>query len=172
MRATIDLTSKNNGTNFLDTATDLEVIVGKILNNQDLLKLLYYNDGDCLEREDITDPAILKDIMRNNIRVKPKLEIPEETNSYIVITFDSFTPSENPQYRDNLVIFDVLCPIESWDNLGSYLLRPMAIQHQLSSMFHKQKLSGIGVAQFNTSDLLNLGPYSGYQLVFSVTNRD
>jgi len=168
----IDLTTKNEKQNFLNTAKDLEIIIGKILSNQELLKLLYYNDEDALEKDDIVDSEILKRIVKENIRRKPYLEVPTEENSYMIITFDSFTPSQNPEFRDNLVIFDVLCPLESWDNLGNYLTRPLLILHHLSSMFHDQKLAGIGKAQFQAADILNMGPYSGYQIVFSVTNSD
>lgn len=172
MRSTIDLTSRNEQFNFIDTGKDLEIIIGKIITNQELLKLLYYNDGDALERDDITDPELLKKIIKENIRRKPDLQVPTEENSYIIITFDSFTPSENPEFRDNLIIFDVMCPLDSWDNLGNYMTRPLVILHHLSSMFHKQKLAGIGKAKFSSADILNVGPYAGYQIVFSVTNGD
>jgi hypothetical protein len=169
---TIDLTNTNTKTNFLETGKDTEIIVGKIANNQDLLKLLYYNDSDALEKDDITDADLIKKIFKDNIRRKPLVEVPEELNSFMIITFDSFTPSENPEFRDNLISFDVLCPMEAWDNLGDYLTRPLLILHHLSAMFHNQKLAGIGKAKFFSADILNIGPYAGYQIVFSVTNAD
>ena len=39
---------------FLATDKDLNLIVGKILKNQDLLKMLYYTKKDCLDAPNLT----------------------------------------------------------------------------------------------------------------------
>ena len=34
--------------------------------------------------------------------------------NYIVIKFDNFTETMNPEFRDNLVEFDIVCNYDTW----------------------------------------------------------
>jgi hypothetical protein len=45
-----------------------------------------------------------------NIRIVPKLIVDGTVLNYILINFDNFTPNAtNPQFRDNIVEFDIIC---------------------------------------------------------------
>ena len=79
-----------NRFNFAQIEQELEMIIERFAENQNLLKLLYYNDKDALEKEDITDEKILNEILRQNIKIIPEVKIPERQNSFIIITFDSY----------------------------------------------------------------------------------
>jgi len=159
-----------NQANFSTVAKDLEDLVSKIFSNQKILKLLYYNTSDCLNNPDIVDNNILNIIARDNIRIIPRLTIPENLGSYIIITFDQFTPNiENPQYMDNMLLIDVLCPTDLWI-MDNYMLRPFKIMHEINLLVDKRKFNGIGNVNFIGANLLNLGDYTGYQLAYSVIN--
>ena len=156
--------------NFATAEKDLAKITEKIMGNQKILKLLYYNTSDCLSNADITDAAILSEIANDNVRIVPNLKIPINTGSYLMITFDQFSiNATNPEYMDNLIIIDVLCPIDVW-MMDDYMLRPYKLMHELNIMLDKKKLNGIGKINFIGANLLNLGDYTGYQLAYSVIN--
>ena len=50
--------------NFLNIEKDFEKISAKLLLNQNILKLIYYNDKNCLSKEDITSAEMLIDISK------------------------------------------------------------------------------------------------------------
>ena len=34
--------------------------------------------------------------------------------NYIIISFDKFAPSKNPEFRDNVIEFDIVCHFDQW----------------------------------------------------------
>jgi len=159
-----------NQANFSTVEKDFSVLIGKIFENQNLLKLLYYNDADCLSKPDITDNNILNEISQENVRIVPNLKVPKNEGSYLIITFDQFSPNlNNPEFLDNSILIDVLCPVDLWV-MDSYMLRPFKIMHEINSFIDKRKFNGIGKVNFLGSALLNLEDYVGYQLIYSVIN--
>lgn len=168
---TIDL-RKPRQVNFLTAGKDLEKITERFLSNQNLLKLLYHNTPDSLEQPDIEDTNILKEITKENIRIVPRVKIPSKQNSFLIITFDNFSPNQsNPKFVDNNIFIEILCPNE--DNimiLDDYMLRPYKIMHEINEELDKTKLNGIGVVNFVGADAINLGDYYGYRLSYTVIN--
>jgi hypothetical protein len=77
----------------------------------------------------------------------PKLYVDGSVLNYILINFDNFTPSENPEFRDNTIQFHIVCHFDQW-NLRDYALRPYKIAGEIDSMFNLKKLTGIGYLEF------------------------
>lgn len=132
---------------FLSLEKDASLIVQKILEDTELKKLLYYNTKDCLDR-----PALTQDesysLIGKQIKIVPKAEINPEGYSYLTIGFDGFVPNQtNPQFRDNFITFDIVCPFDHWD-LGDFQLRPYKIAGRLDARLNNQRLTGIGVLNF------------------------
>ena len=160
-----------NKANFSTVEKDFSDITGRIVANETILKLLYFNSSDCLSNEDLViTPEIIGEVVKDNLRIVPSVKVPENKGSYIIITFDSFTENpHNPEFMNNLVLMDVLCPEDTW-MMDSYMMRPFKIMHELQRMFHDKPLNGIGKVFFLGANLLNLGDYVGYQMAFSVIN--
>ena len=111
---------------FLSTDKDLSLIVKKIMENQRLLKMLYYTQKDCLNGKDLTQPQIIS-MLDKQIKIVPKIEILEDCPIYIVITFDNYAPNNtNPEFRDCTITFDVICHTK-YSDLGDYRIRPLKI---------------------------------------------
>lgn len=166
---TYDLT-KPRQVDFATVEKDFEIILERFLSNQNLLKLLYYTDADCLSKEDITSADDLIAISDQNIRITPYFDIPENKGSFIILTFDDFSPNAtNPAYMDNFIVIDILCPKGTW-SMNDYMQRPFRIMHEVQKLLDKQKLNGIGVVNFLGAKLLNLGEIAGYQAIYSVIN--
>lgn len=160
-----------NKANFSTVEKDFADITSRILSNENIVKLLYFNTPDCLvkDKTEIT-PQVIDDIVKQNLRIIPSVSVPDNKGSYIIITFDSFSLNENnPEFMDNLILMDVLCPSDTW-MMDSYMMRPFRIMHELQHLFNDRPLNGIGKVYFLGANLLNLGDYTGYQMAFSVIN--
>jgi hypothetical protein len=49
-------------------------------------------------------------LLGNNIKIVPKLKVDRTVLNYVVIKFDDFmTNVSNPEFRDNVIEFDILC---------------------------------------------------------------
>ena len=131
---------------FLSVEKDTGIIVNEILKNNRLKKLLYYTTSDAMEKPNLTEDQSLS-LLGTNIKIVPKLYVDGSVLNYILINFDNFTPSENPEFRDNTVQFDIVCHFDQW-NLRDYALRPYKIAGEIDSMFNLKKLTGIGYLEF------------------------
>lgn len=131
---------------FLSMEKDTGIIVNEILKNNRLKKLLYYTTSDAMEKPNLTEDQSLS-LLGTNIKIVPKLYIDGSVLNYVLINFDNFTPSENPEFRDNTIQFDIVCHFDQW-NLRDYALRPYKIAGEIDSMFNLKKLTGIGYLEF------------------------
>ena len=131
---------------FLSVEKDTGIIVNEILKNNRLKKLLYYTTSDAMEKPNLTEDESLS-LLGTNIKIVPKLYVDGSVLNYVLINFDNFTPSENPEFRDNTIQFDIICHFDQW-NLKDYALRPYKIAGEIDSMFNLKKLTGIGYLEF------------------------
>lgn len=156
-----------NKSSFLSVQNDLNRIVNKMLKNEKLKKLLFYEIPDCLKQPYLTQEQTLG-LVNKNIRIVPKVPVDKEALNYIIITMDNFiTNDTNPQFRDCFIDFDVMCHIDQW-NLGNYQLRPFLIMGEIDGMFNNSKLTGIGTLQFEyCKQMIINNKISGYTMRFA-----
>lgn len=164
---------------FLSCEKDSEEIVKKLFVNSrpysdQLKKLLIINTKDCLDENNlnynkIVENTTVKELIDNQyISFLPKIirKEHEEAKSYIRITFDDFSTTDNPEYRDCIVSFDILCLIDSW-TLNDYQLRPFKILGIIDGILNNTKLSGIGTLKFLSCNELPAGEeLGGYTLMY------
>ena len=183
--------SKMNGftgtfeSSFLCCEKDTESIIRKLFVDSkpysDMLKrLLLINTPDCLN--DMTNQVYIDKIKNTSIKdlrekgyilLAPKIKMKEneEVKSYIVISFDNFVPNAtNPEFRDCVVMIDILCHTDYWD-VGNFRLRPLKIAGYIDGILNESKLSGIGKFQFmGCNELVLSEELSGYCLMYSATH--
>lgn len=167
---------------FLSCEKDTELIVRKLFfesgEASDMLKrLLIITAKDCLdlnnlEYNDVIANCSIADLWsKGYISNVPKLKAYEnqELQSYIILSFGSFTMNVmNPQYRDNTITFDIICPTDYWD-VGDYRVRPLKIAGYIDAILNDKKLTGIGTTQFLSCQQLVLDEnFSGYSLTYTV----
>ena len=174
-----DLTKPVIKSSFLSCEKDTETILRKLFvesrpHSDILKKLLIINTKDCLTNnpnyQKKIDSMNLSDLRKEQyIRLEPKIKFleHEEVKSYILISFDNFTPNEtNPEYRDCTVSFDVICHTDYWD-IGNYQLRPIKIVGYIDGILNNAKLSGIGTFNFaGCNELILDENLSGYTLMY------
>lgn len=160
----------DNKDSFLSMEKDLSIIVNKLLNNDTLMKLLYYTQKDCLSAPALTMMQ-KQSLVNKNILLVPKIEIDEKCPNYIVISIGNFKPNEtNPQFLDCEITFDILCHADHW-NLGNFKLRPYRIAAEINSLFNNKKLTGIGTLLFmGTDDLVMDGDLMGVSIMYKAVH--
>lgn len=131
---------------FLSTEKDTALIVDKIMRNERIKRLLYYTSEDALDKPNITEDQAIE-LIGNSIKIVPKLYVDGKVLNYLFITFDSFSPTSNPEFKDNVLMFDVVCHYTQWQ-LKDFALRPFKIGAEIDAMFNGQKLTGIGELNF------------------------
>ena len=131
---------------FLSINKDMKLLVDKIMANERLCKLLYYTDADALDKPKLTDEQKIG-LFNKQIKNVPKLYVDNSVLAYIIINFDNFVESSNPEFRDNMIEFDIICHFDQWQ-LRDFNLRPYRIAAELDSMLDNQRLTGIGLLEF------------------------
>ena len=140
-------TYKYPKSSFLSMEKDMSIIVDMIMKNENLKKLLYYTTKDCYNKPNLSEEQTLE-LFEKNIKMVPKLYIDNEIFNYLLINFDNFIPNEtNPEFRNNMVHFDIVCHFDQWQ-LKDFELRPYKIAAEIDSMFNDKHLTGIGILQF------------------------
>lgn len=154
---------------FLSIEKDMGLIVDKMLRNERLKRLLYYTTKDALDRPNIGEEASVE-LFGKNIKIVPKLYVDDKVYNYIFIMFDDFTPSGNPEFRDNFISFTILCHYDQWP-LKDFSLRPYKIAAEIDSMFNNQKLTGIGTLEFAGASMANHNDeFAGIVLLYRATH--
>ena len=157
---------------FLSIQKDLEIITNKMMKNERLKRLLYYTTRDALDRDKLNEEQSLE-LFQKNIKIVPKLYIDGSVLSYVIISFDNFTPNtENPEFRDNIISFDIICHFDQW-NLKDFQLRPYMIAAEIDSMLDGKHLTGIGDLQFLGANQLILNDeFAGVSLMYQAIHGE
>lgn len=150
---------------FLSINKDLKLLIDKMLTNDRLCKLLYYTDKNPLEKKNLTQEEKLT-LFGKQIRIVPKLYVDQPVLNYMIISFDNFLESSNPEFRDNIIEFDIICHFDQWQ-MRDFDLRPYRIAAEIDSMLDKKKLTGIGRLEFyGAKELLLTDEFGGLCLMF------
>ena len=145
---------KQPKSNFLSVEKDASIILNSMLKNERLKRLLYYTTDDALTRPNITQEETLG-LIGKNIKMVPRLILDKSVLNYIIINFDNYGLSTNPQFRTNIIEFDIICHFDQWQ-LKDFALRPYKIAAEIDTMFCDKKLTGIGTLEFLGSKIVGI----------------
>lgn len=143
----------------------------KMFKNERLKRLLYYTTKDALNKPNITEDQMYE-MIGKNIKTVPKLYVDGSVLNYIIISFDNFTPSSNPEFRDNVIEFDIICHFDQWQ-LQDFALRPYKIAAEIDSMFNGKHLTGIGEVEFlGANQIILTDEYAGLCLMYRAVHGE
>jgi hypothetical protein len=132
---------------FLSVDKDMSIITDLLMKNDRVKKLLHYTTRDCLDRPKLTEEETIE-LFGKNIKIVPKLYVDNSVLNYIIVSFDNFTTNRtNPEFRDNIIEFDIICHFDQW-SLKDFQLRPYKIAAEIDSMLDGKRLTGIGKLEF------------------------
>lgn len=160
-------TYKYPHSSFLSVEKDMAIIVDYFLKNERLKKLLYYTTKDCLNKPNLTEDQTFE-MFGKQIKIVPKILIDSSVLTYVIISFDNFTlNATNPEFRDNIISFDIICHFNQWQ-LENSQLRPYKIAAEIDSMFDKKHLTGIGKLEFlGAKQIILTDEFAGLSLMYS-----
>lgn len=157
---------------FLSTEKDMSIIVNMIMKNDRLKKMLHYTSRDCLSKPNLSQDESLA-LFGKNIKIVPKLYVDGSVLNYIIVSFDNFTQNgTNPEFRDNIVEFDIICHFDQW-HMKDFELRPYKIAAELDSMFNNKHLTGIGELQFlGANQMILTDEYAGLCVMYQAIHGE
>lgn len=167
------LAGKTCKSSFLSCDKDMETIWRKLfVENKpydDYLKrLLIINTPDCLDdsqvqyRKEIEKYSVKKLHDEGYLRMVPKLTFGEheDTKSYILVEFNNFTTSSNPEFRDCIIRISCISLLDCWE-MDNYALRPFKIAGYVDGTLNEARLSGIGKLEFYGATTVSYNEYLG-----------
>lgn len=157
---------------FLSMEKDMHLIANMMLRNPRLKKLLYYTSADALNRAEPNEDQTLE-MFGKNIKIVPKLYVDNSVLNYIIVSFDNFTQNAtNPEFRDNIVEFDIICHFDQWA-LKDFQLRPYKIAAEIDSMFNDKHLTGIGKLEFlGANQIILTDEFAGLCLMYQAIHGE
>ena len=157
---------------FLSMEKDMRLIANMMLRNPRLKKLLYYTSADALSRAEPNEDQT-QEMFGKNIKIVPKLYVDNSVLNYIIVSFDNFTQNAtNPEFRDNIVEFDIICQFDQW-TLKDFQLRPYKIAAEIDSMFNDKHLTGIGKLEFlGANQMILTDEFAGLCLMYQAIHGE
>lgn len=154
---------------FLSVEKDMNLIMNKMLADETLKRLLFHTTKDALKKRNLTEEETYG-LIGKNIKRIPKLQVDGEVLNYVIINFDNFTPSGNPEFRDNVIEFDIICHFDQWE-LDDLQLRPYKIAGEIDSLFNGKKLTGIGITNFlGANQIILNSEFAGFCLMYEAVH--
>lgn len=130
--------------NCREIGINLQKIVNRLMSNDKLVNLLYYNDKDPLSRPYLTQDQKKQEVFDKLIKITPRVGPKETANSIISIRVVRGTNlSENTEFRTVLIQVEVFVPLTQWIIKDSNL-RPFAILGEIQESLNDKKIDGLG----------------------------
>lgn len=174
---------------FFSCAQDAETIIKELFvksrpYSDRLKRLLIINNPDCLDQtnqdyQKLIDSKPLSVLRKQGyVRTNPKIARKqfEEIKSFILITFDNFSPNRvDPKFMDCTVNFDIICYDDEWD-LENFQIRPIVIAGYidgiLNSISNDNRIAWQNRGNNSNIKLSGMGQYSFLGLNLVVLNED
>ena len=154
---------------FAVMGTNAFNIANKLMQNQNLCRLLKYQVRDPFDKEKYPDVDGVN-LLNKQIMITPKIfDDSTEKTSYVVAIFSNFiTTTFNPDFKISTIRFDVACPYDEWV-LNDKSLRPYLMMQEIDDMFNGAQMAGIGTLQFIRAESIVLTPQiGGYSMLYQI----
>lgn len=149
---------------------NLQQIMKRLLSNQNLLKLLYYTDKDPLNKQDITDDQIKKEIFEKLVKIVPRVNPKEREGAESIVSFRVVRGrkiSSNSEFSNITISFEVFVPLTQWI-IKDVSLRPFLIMSEIQKSLEGKTIEGLGRIEFGGFDLNFLtDEMSCYEMIFN-----
>jgi hypothetical protein len=157
--------------NCAEMGLSLQKIVKRLLENDALVNLLYYEDKDPLNHLSLTAEEKQTEIFEKLIRVIPKVGSSENVKSIIVVYITRGSKiSSNNEFTNITITVDVFVPLTQWVIKDSNL-RPFAILGQIQESLEGKTINGLGKLSGGNFELVaSTDETSCYRQTFSLTN--
>lgn len=152
---------------------NLQKIFKRLQTNQDLLKLLYYTDKDPLNKPDLTEEQIKKEIFEKLIKVVPRVGPKETATSLISLkVMRGRLVSSNNEFENTTISIEIFTPMTQW-LIKDESLRPFKIMGEIKKSLKDKTINGMGKMIYTGYDLNFLtDEISAYEMTFNIQVYD
>ena len=163
----------NSVRNCTDLGVNAQLIVKRLLANQNLLKLLYYTDKDPLSHEDLTAEQIQNEVFEKLIKIVPRVGPKETAHSIVAIRIARGRGLiTNKEFKNVNISIEIFVPMTQWI-IKNTNLRPFAIMGEIQESLNGKKIEGLGKMVGGDFDLNFLTEeISAYEQTFVITSYD
>lgn len=164
---------KNKIRNCKDIGVNLQRIMKRLMQNDNLIKLLYYTDKDPLSNENLTEEQKESEIFEKLIKIVPRIG-PKETASSIIAlrVVTGKKNQDNSEFKDVLISVEIFVPLTQWIIKGTNL-RPFAILGEIEESLDGKMIEGLGKMSGGDFELNFLTEeISSYKQEFIITSYD
>lgn len=164
---------KNKIRNCKDIGVNLQRIMKRLMQNDNLVKLLYYTDKDPLSNENLTEEQKESEIFEKLIKIVPRIGSKETANSIIALRVVTGKKNQdNSEFKDVLISVEVFVPLTQWIIKGTNL-RPFAILGEIEESLDGKMIEGLGKMSGGDFELNFLTEeISSYKQEFIITSYD
>lgn len=133
--------------NCKEIGENLQLIIKRLMANDDLVKLLYYTDKDPLSQPALTNEQKQSEIFEKLIKIVPKIGTKEVANSIVVVrVVNGSRNSSNIEFRNVTIGVEVFVPLTQWI-IKDTNLRPFAILGAVQESLNNKVINGLGKMQ-------------------------
>lgn len=152
---------------------NLQKIISRLLANNDLIKLLYYNDIDPLSGAELTQQEKQTKIYQKLIRIVPALgELGETQSALLVYINGANNYSDNTEFKNIRISIDVVTPLNTWIIKDSNL-RPFSIIGEVQKSLDGKVINGLGTLRDNGFSLVSLTEETSiYKINYELTDYE
>lgn len=159
--------------NCNELGINLQKIIKRLLANDELVNLLYYEDENPLGQSALSTEAKQKEIFEKLIKTVPRVGTKDTAKSVIVVYVQraSKIPG-NKEFKNVRILIDVIVPLTQW-YIQDTNLRPFAILGKVQESLDEKTINGLGKIvggdfelNFVTDDVIC------YQQSFEITEYD
>lgn len=164
---------KNKIRNCKDIGVNLQRIMKRLMQNDNLVKLLYYTDKDPLSNENLTEEQKESEIFEKLIKIVPRIGPKETANSIIALRVVTGKKNQdNSEFKDVLISVEAFVPLTQWIIKGTNL-RPFAILGEIEESLDGKMIEGLGKMSGGDFELNFLTEeISSYKQEFIITSYD
>lgn len=164
---------KNKIRNCKDIGVNLQRIMKRLMQNDNLVKLLYYTDKDPLSNENLTEEQKESEIFEKLIKIVPRIGPKEMASSIIALrVITGKKNQDNSEFKDVLISVEVFVPLTQWIIKGTNL-RPFAILGEIEESLDGKMIEGLGKMSGGNFELNFLTEeISSYKQEFIITSYD
>ena len=145
------------------------IFINKMLENQEICKLLYYNDENPLSYPDFNSDILLFDRI-NPYAKRPDPEV-DKTAIVNVFLYETKPPTNNKGKRYEDFYIDVICHLDAQKVSGG--IRQYSIMNKIDEMFNGKNIEGLSDQKIVDGGALLIYPsewHTGYRMTYRLYN--
>ena len=156
--------------NIQELGPNLQKIVTRLMENDNLIKYLYYTNQDPLSGANLTKEEKSKVVFEKLIKVVPRIGPKDLDNSLLSIRVVGADVATNTEFLVVRIAIESFVPLTQWIIKGNNL-RPFAIMSEVDKSLNGKTINGLGKLTNDGFDLNFMTEnISAYVQPFSITS--